>query len=345
MTQNKDLELLLREGLESPSRRRLLRNSGIVLLGLASGYAPALARANVEPQYLVDLNGMLKNELKESREAPRLQISRKGLRSDFDEHLSRLDGSLPGLDMSPVAYPTEIVPAASGYVNNIVDDYPESGMAITVYHPFGYVTFYAHLNSRYIRYRKVERNDITAVMGNSGTGAREITHLHFTLYGPEYTKYLSGVKVQKLPAGTNNSLNPYALDPEEFSISGKGKELPYQRLDDKTYDELLWKRHFEAEKYLEGVLKEFPKDEVKVTPRTFLENKFRVRSIDREIEFIYSAILAGKHPFSANDKEKVLKMLQAYMREVPRLTAPIKELERADNYHYINKEPVKVYGK
>ena len=219
-------------------------------------------------------------------------------------------------------------------------------MVFTAFHPFGYVTYYGHPNSRYIRYRKAERNDITAVMGNSGASAHGIIHLHFTLLGPAYTKYLSGVKAQERPASDNNPLQPlHALDPEEFSISGKGKELPYQRLSDKEYDEALWKKHFEAEKSLKDILGEFPKDQVQFPSRKFLEDRFHVRGIDREIEFIYSAILAGKHPFSENDKEKVLKMLQAYMREVPRLTAPIKELKMADNYHYINKEPVKVYGK
>ncbi len=330
------------ESSEDLSRRQFLKIGAVFLTSLASGYAPALTHANVEPQYLVDLDSALKNELKESRAAPQLLSGLGGKRFDFNQHTNRPIGlpSTGGLDFNPVSYTTEIVPAVSGYVITIRDDHPVSGMLLTLFHPFGYTANYAHLDSRYIRFGKVERNDIMAVMGRSGSGATAgRVHLHFTLIGPAYTKYLSGVKVQKI-SGDND-----VLDPEEFSISGKGKELPYQRLSDREFDDALWKKHFEAEKYLEGVLREFPKNQVQISPRKFLEDTFHIRGIDREIDFIYSAILSGKHPFSKNDEEKVLRTLHEYMRQVPRLTAPIKELEREGDYNYINKEPVKVYGK
>lgn len=71
---------------------------------------------------------------------------------------------------------------------------------------------------------------------------------------------------------------------------------------------------------------------------------YTLRVIDREINFIYSAISEGKHPFSKNDSEKIMKTLQGYIQEVPRLTAPIKESGRAGDYRYLSGKPLRVYG-
>ncbi|TAJ91953.1 M23 family metallopeptidase, partial [bacterium] len=209
MGKEDSLELSVKQELENPSRRRFLRNSSEALLGLVTiggvldpdyekhlaqivsminpaGCVPAVPNLLSDPKYkdyIVDLNQVLRNELKEKRDAPHLLTGKNPpRRADWDQHLSRPGNDIGGLDFAPVEYPTEIVPAASGYTYRIVDQDPRgSGMTIAVFHPFGYLTHYAHLHDRYVeRQTKVELNNIIAVMGNSGEGAKGITHLHLT---------------------------------------------------------------------------------------------------------------------------------------------------------------------
>jgi len=355
---NRGLDLTIEEELlENPSRRRFLENTSIAILGLASSSAHALdsyfgSTVEGRDKYVADISSLLKNDLKEKRNIPQLLMGLYGdsdKRADYDQHVYRGAGrpDSGGLDFGPVADIPEIVPAASGHILRTVDDNPGSGMFVLVQHPFGYSTSYHHLSARYeIPNRpqaKVERNNVIAVMGSSGSNARRI-HLHLSLWGPAYTKYLSGIKVQERYS-TSLNLHLYNLDPEQFSIAGKGSELPYQRLDDKLYDENSWKRHFDAQNYLKEVLNEFPKAqvEIKKSPsQRRLERALNIRTIDREIEFILSAISLGKYKslFSKNDEEKILKVLRGYMQEVPRLTAPIKEREKEENYQYLSNQKV-----
>lgn len=222
-------------------------------------------------------------------------------------------------------------------------------MVIMVYHPFGYITQYLHLKSRFVDAgEKVNRNDVIAIMGDSGANARGKVHLHLNLYGPAYSKYLKGIKI-------NSRNTDHGLDPEEFSIIGKGEELVYQRIDDKLYDENLWKKHFTAQSELGQILAVLPAQDLqkikedtnkrKLDAERRLEMKYGIRAIDREIEFLYTAIIKGdyKSLFSKNDEEKILNILQVYMSIVPRLTAPIKE-PGGTGYHRLSEKPLKEYG-
>lgn len=377
MGQNQNLEVRARNDFaRRMDRRDFLKLAGVSLAGSVAGIldpdfenhlAQILSMANPsacapiasfqsDPRYkdyIADLNPVLKNELKVKRDSQNL-ISvfgpgGGGRRADYSQHLRRLVvRPWPGLDIAPIGDPTEIVPAASGYVYNIIPDNEfGGGMILQIMHPFGYRSNYLHLDARYVDKRiEVKRRDVIADMGATGEGAVGITHLHFNIVGPEYSKFLKGVEMY------HNVVGEFIPDPEDFSIAGKGSKLPYQRQEDKSYDEALWKMHFDAQKYMEPVMREFPKGQVKVKSDLAkqrlveefgirkLEEEFGIRAIDKDIEFTVSSILDGKHPFSKGGAEKIVAQLSTYMQRVPRLTAPIKEPARANDYNYLPFEKI-----
>src|SRR2546427_10008393 len=117
-------------------------------------------------------------------------------------------------------------------------------------HGLGWKTQYAHLQARFIGYReRVERRDVTAVMGASGTGASRggggvARHLHLTLLGPAWVPLFAGASRQDRPA--NNLGWRHILDPEEFSLGGRNTFLPYSRVDDAAHDSAFAAMHEEA---------------------------------------------------------------------------------------------------
>lgn len=341
----RDAEKEANESLKDPWRRKflvILLNSGAVGTVLwIGGCAPALFSRDYRPKtkHSIHLTDLLKNELTDQRETPGLLRShgRSARRTDFEEHRMRPahpGADHPGLDIAPVADPTVIVPAAAGYSYFYIIGM--GNKVIHLMHPFGYRTEYSHLETVYRRNRKVERKDELGIMGKTGRATR--VHLHFELHGPAYSHYLSGIKVFQ------SSMRFYVLDPEEFSLAGQKESLPYQRPVEKKTDDFLWEKHFEAQKWLARIIKEFPTTEVRNVMRAGgdqdIEAEIRinadhgVRPIDKEINFIYGAFSEETHRglFSKNDEDKILATLRGYMRMVPRLTAPIQDPKRPGDY-------------
>lgn len=343
------------EAIAALMKRGLSRREAMIFL-VASGAlsreflsARQVSSADSEDKYNVHLSPvLLKNDLKEERKAPPWLPPGAG-GGGFMHHIGRSGYGVavegPGLDLRPIARKTEIVPCMSGYVTRTHDKTP-SGMIVRIVHPFGYLTLYAHLAARRVEPQVfLERDHVFAEMGNSGPRSKGIEHLHLTLFGPAYTKFFTGIEKFRTRIG------PYALDPWDFSIAGmKEQDLPYQRPEDKAIDELLQRKHFEAQAYMDGLLSQFPRSEVeriyiignKEVEKSIedLRRKYGRRPVDREIAFVYSRIIEDNHPFSRNDIEGILKELRRFMLIVPRLTAPIKEPGKDEFYRYLPFERV-----
>lgn len=321
-------ELAGENHINGPPRRAVVKGLILAPAYVLTACATLDESLRIRPEHRVNLSNVLKNELAAKREEPPLLVSPfDGKISDFAQHLDRRPSDdMPGLDFAVVtkSRTTEIVPAAGSYTLWFAPDAAGgAGMVIRLLGPFGYAISYQHLNAGYFMGRtKIDRNYIIGEMGKSGRNARDIIHLHLTLFGPAYSPYLRGIYVHTTSDGL------YILDPEEFSISGKGTRLPYQKLDDLRYDEILWQEHLKAQKFLEEVLRTFPRNIITIekTPaEQRLEEERGFRAIDKEIRFIYKSILEGKHWLTRNDADRVLGKLRELMQMVPRLTAPIRE--------------------
>src|SRR5262249_58864494 len=101
---------------------------------------------------------------------------------------------------------TLVCPVAAGVAIGAHDDISTSGMALVIGHGLGWKTYYAHLQARFIGYReRVERRDVTAVMGASGTGASRgggggARHLHLTPRGAAWAPLVPPASRQGKPA-------------------------------------------------------------------------------------------------------------------------------------------------
>src|SRR4051812_40082095 len=98
----------------------------------------------------------------------------------FVGHLRRIGGDSSGIGSAGIDYAphrgaeqTLICPAAAGVVIGHRDSSDVSGMTLTIAHGLGWKTEYAHLDARFVGYGtgRVERGDVIAIMGASGTGA------------------------------------------------------------------------------------------------------------------------------------------------------------------------------
>jgi murein DD-endopeptidase MepM/ murein hydrolase activator NlpD len=94
------------------------------------------------------------------------------------EHLGRLPGEHPGLDIA-VAEGSYIRAAGAGVVVQSAED-PVYGRYVRVRHADGYESMYAHASVLFVSVDdRVERNEVIALSGNTGTSTAP--HLHFEI--------------------------------------------------------------------------------------------------------------------------------------------------------------------
>lgn len=94
------------------------------------------------------------------------------------EHLGRLPGEHPGLDIA-VAEGSYIRAAGAGVVVQSSED-PVYGKYVRVRHADGYESMYAHASALFVNVEdRVERNEVIALSGNTGTSTAP--HLHFEI--------------------------------------------------------------------------------------------------------------------------------------------------------------------
>jgi murein DD-endopeptidase MepM/ murein hydrolase activator NlpD len=94
------------------------------------------------------------------------------------EHLGRLPGEHPGLDIA-VAEGSYVRAAGAGIVIQSAED-PVYGKYVRVRHADGYETMYAHASLLFVAVDdRVERNEVIALSGNTGTSTAP--HLHFEI--------------------------------------------------------------------------------------------------------------------------------------------------------------------
>ncbi len=125
----------------------------------------------------------------------------------FAGHLRRIGGDSSGIGSAGIDYAphpgaerTLISPVAAGVVIGHRDSHDISGMILTIAHGLGWKSEYAHLEARFVGYGngRVERGDIIAIMGASGTGATRggtqgpLPHVHLNLVGPAFTRSIEG---------------------------------------------------------------------------------------------------------------------------------------------------------
>ncbi len=231
----------------------------------------------------------------------------------------------------PVDEETKIVPIASGVVTGRVPNDSVSGNFLHVYHGLGFVSLYGHLNEMLVNPTDiVTRNTVIGIMGNTGSGAIGIVHLHLSLYGPFYTEYLKLEHVQYRSKGPR-ALAPYIIDPEELSILGRHKSLPYSLSEDSKLDAEFNMRVKKARKEVDEFLKLFPnikKDRFDPYVVSVI-NKYRNLvdiALDRDIADLYKEVSKENPSIPKQDAERIKKSLEEIMvNAVPRFTAPIKE--------------------
>jgi hypothetical protein len=196
----------------------------------------------------------------------------------------------------------------------------------------------------------VGRRDVIAIMGESGSGANRagaahVTHLHVTLYGPIYSPMYAGIAVQEWPKASPAFRN--VLDPEEFSLAGKGDCLPYSHpADAEDLDKPSLTTHAEAVAFSDWLLDRF--DDVDAVTVRVLRKVWETRTqfdahVDERIWYIWERLKTDKHPFTGAQVAEYQARLKEFMLTVPRLTSPIVEPERQDEYRWPRSSPLKRY--
>ena len=269
------------------------------LAGLATACAPDGSRA------LIDLTPTIATTVRD-RQAP--SYFHLGT-SSFQDHVRRQDFDLGGIDYGPAAAndDTLVCPVAAGVVISARDNTASAGMMLGVGHGLGWKTHYAHLQARFIGYReRVERRDVTAVMGASGTGASRggvgvARHLHLTLLGPAWAPLFAGASRQDRPA--NNLGWRHILDPEEFSLGGRNTFLPYSRGNDAAHDSAFAALHDEAVRVADDLLDRIgDADATRTKTRDQFEREARFDyHVDQRIWFMWQRLERGPHPFTEDE--------------------------------------------
>jgi Peptidase family M23 len=242
-----------------------------------------------------------------------------------------------------------VCPVAAGVVIGAHDNISASGMTLVIGHGLGWKTLYAHLQARFIGYReRVERRDVTAVMGASGTGASRggvgvARHLHLTLLGPAWAPLFARTSRQDRPA--NNLGWRHILDPEEFSLGGRNAFLPYSRSDDAAYDRAFATLHDEAVRVTDDLLDRIgDADAVRTKTREQFERDTHFDyHVDQRIWFLWQRLERSPHPFTDDDARTHRATLLRFMSGTPRFTAPIVEPARRSEYRVRRVQPMKTY--
>lgn len=95
------------------------------------------------------------------------------------EHLGRIPGQHPGIDIA-VAEGSYVRAAGGGVVSDAGED-PIYGKFVRLSHADGYETVYGHASELFvIGNEEVERNQVIALSGNTGTSTAP--HLHFEIW-------------------------------------------------------------------------------------------------------------------------------------------------------------------
>jgi len=322
----------------TPSRRHVL---AIGLAGLAS------ACARHAPGALIDLTPVLATSVRDRDYPTYFHLGT----SSFHEHVRRQDYDVGGIDYGPAASneDTLVCPVAAGVVIGAHDTTSSSGMALVIGHGLGWKTYYAHLQARFIGYReRVDRRDVTAVMGASGTGASRggvgvARHLHLTLFGPTWAALFARASRQDRPA--SNLGYRHILDPEEFSLGGRNEFLPYSRGDDAEYDRAFATLHNEAVRVADDLLDRIgDADAVRTRTREQFERDTHFDyHVDQRIWFLWQRLDRGPHPFTDDETRAHRATLLRFMSAAPRFTAPIVEPARRSEYRVRRDQPIKTY--
>ena len=311
------------------------------LAGLASACAPDA------PRGLIDLTPALATGVRDRQHPPYLRLGT----SSFQDHVRRQDYNLGGIDYGPAAAneDTLVCPVAAGIVISAHDNVTSAGMTIGIGHGLGWKTQYAHLQARFIGYReRVERRDVAAVMGASGTGASRggltvSRHLHLTLLGPAWAPLFARASRQDQPAADPGWR--HILDPEEFSLGGRNTFLPYSRGGDAAYDSAFATLHDEAVRVADDLLDRIGDADA---PRRRRATGSNARCVSTITSTSGSGswgqrLEHGPHPFTEDDARAHRATLLRFMSAAPRLTAPIVEPARRSEYRVRRAQPMKKY--
>lgn len=257
--------------------------------------------------------------------------------STFAGHVTRPAGggyTLGGIDYGPLPghADTDVCAVAAGVVIGSTDHSGSGGVRLTVAHGLGWKTDYNHLKLRVATYRqRVRRGERIAVMGASGTGASRVeiggtaVHLHLTLWGPAWTPLYDGIAVQKWPSG--NAGFTSVLDPEDFSLAGAGRRLPYTRGGDEVLDHAFLGLHAEAVTFCDDLLDRLGDAEAaraRARERWEQDTRFEYH-VDRRLLFLWQRLEQGLHPFTPAQVLDYRAVAAKFMQAVPRFTAPVLE--------------------
>ena len=212
------------------SRRNMLKLGGI---GAAIAALGGCASGRETVPYLVNTSNQIP-VLHTERTYPELWSPSFGTRGDFNKHVE--EKSVGGIDYIPTGEVTEIVPVTRGVVIGR-GTHPLVGNFAKLYHGNGMVSAYLHLKEKppIILGSKVERNNVIGEMGNTGSNAKSVFHLHLTLYGPE--SMMKSVDHSQWVPNVGSTFTRAVYDPEEFSVAGKHKRLPFALPQDMEWDD------------------------------------------------------------------------------------------------------------
>jgi hypothetical protein len=275
----------------------------------------------------------------------------------FAGHLRRIGGDSgigsAGIDYAPHpgAERTLISPVAAGVVIGHRDSLDVSGMTLTIAHGLGWKSEYAHLEARFVGYGsgRVERGDIIAIMGASGTGATRgetrgpLPHVHVNLIGPEFTPLYRGLVVQPWPQ--RNPGYHYLVDAEDFSLAGRATALPYRRRDDDALDLSFLRAHDEAVQYCDDLLDRLGDAEAAAAKQRSQWERATdfAYDVDLRIWLLWRRLEGTQHPFDAAQVARHRATLLTFITTMPRLTAPVVEAPRVGEYRRRRETPLKVY--
>jgi hypothetical protein len=310
--------------------------------------------SDVDTKRLIDLRPKLLKDAPGSRgHPPYLSLATHAGTPTFAGHKREGPGrGRAGIDygLLPGEAETEICPVAAGVVIASRDAEGGAGMVLYVAHGLGWKSEYAHLKARFVRYRDhVNRRELIALMGASGSGATRggigvAHHLHLSLFGPAFTPLLTGVDVQHWPTARPGW--QYVLDPEEFSVGGRDSFLLFSRSEDfLAHDFSFRDTHGAAVDFCDRLLSRLGDAEaLKAMSRERWETETAFAyNVDQRIWFLWQRLDTGPHPFSPSEVEEYRATLQRFMGTVPRLTAPIVEPARRNEYTRRRTQPLAVY--
>jgi murein DD-endopeptidase MepM/ murein hydrolase activator NlpD len=333
------------------TRRRMLIWGGRALLAVGGGLGlsgcatPRVPRA-ANP---ISLGSLLASKLAGERDHPARSDPRS---ASYAQHVARPSFNEGGVDYRPARLigDTAISAVADGVVIGCADNARYAGMSVAIAHGLGWKSEYAHLQARHVRVGdRVQRREVIAVMGRSGRGANRSgvvePHLHLTLRGPLYSPLFADIAMQEQREEPTPAFR-YVLDPEEFSLAGKGAQLPYPEQEDSQYDQAFRHMHLAAVAECDALLDRLSDLEGQlVRLRHPAETAMQFDcNVDYRIAYLRQRLAAGNHPFDPAHAAAYHARLIEFMRTVPRLTAPVVAPDRRREYRLRRPNPVKTFG-